>query len=86
MLYYEAANLVTVTKMNMIYELPCAYGTLDVSSGPIDILLIFSMNTFRGIVTGGRNTTLFIYHKIPTEREETAKPQSQETMHHDSLY
>jgi len=26
--YYEVANLVTVTKMNMIDEMPCAYGTL----------------------------------------------------------
>jgi hypothetical protein len=26
--YYEVANLGTVTKENMIDELPCAYGTL----------------------------------------------------------
>jgi len=26
--YYEVANLVTVTKTNMIDEMPCAYGTL----------------------------------------------------------
>jgi hypothetical protein len=26
--YYDAANLVTVTKMNLIYEMPCGYGTL----------------------------------------------------------
>jgi len=27
MLYYEVANRVTVTKRNMIDEMPCAYGT-----------------------------------------------------------
>jgi hypothetical protein len=26
--YYEVANLVTVTKMNMINQMPCTYGTL----------------------------------------------------------
>ena len=26
--YYKVTNLVTVTKMNMIDEMPCAYGTL----------------------------------------------------------
>jgi len=26
--YNKVANLVTVTKTNMIYEMPCAYGTL----------------------------------------------------------
>jgi hypothetical protein len=26
--YYAVANLVTVTKTNMIDEMPCAYGTL----------------------------------------------------------
>jgi hypothetical protein len=26
--YYEVVNLVTVTKTNMIDNLPCAYGTL----------------------------------------------------------
>jgi hypothetical protein len=26
--YYEVANLMTVTMMNMIDEMPCAYGTL----------------------------------------------------------
>ena len=26
--YYEVVNLVTVTKMNMIDEMPCAYETL----------------------------------------------------------
>jgi hypothetical protein len=28
MLYYNVANLVTVTKTNMIYKMPCVYGTL----------------------------------------------------------
>jgi hypothetical protein len=27
--YYDAANLVTVTKMNLILEMPCGYGTQD---------------------------------------------------------
>jgi len=26
--YYDVANLVTVTKTNMIDEMPCGYGTL----------------------------------------------------------
>jgi hypothetical protein len=26
--YYDVANLVTVTKMNLRYEMPCGYGTL----------------------------------------------------------
>ena len=42
--YYEAANLVTVTKTNMIDEMPCAYRTLRVASGPIYILLMYPMN------------------------------------------
>ena len=28
MRYYDIANLVTITKMNMIDEMPCGYGTL----------------------------------------------------------
>jgi len=44
--YYEVANLVTVTKTNMIDEMPCAYGTLCVASGPIYILLMYPMNPF----------------------------------------
>jgi hypothetical protein len=28
MQYYDVANLVTVTKMNLIHEMPCGYGTL----------------------------------------------------------
>jgi hypothetical protein len=28
MVYYDVANLVTITKMNMIDEMPCGYGTL----------------------------------------------------------
>ena len=44
--YYEVVNLVTVTKTNMIDEMPCAYGTLCVASGPIYILLMYPMNPF----------------------------------------
>jgi len=33
--YYEVANIVTVTKTNMIDEMPCAYGTLHVASRQI---------------------------------------------------
>jgi len=44
--YYEVANLVTVTKKNMIDEMPCAYVTLGVASGPIYILLMYPMNQF----------------------------------------
>jgi len=30
--YYDVANLVTVTKTNMIDEMPCGYGTLTTTS------------------------------------------------------
>jgi len=72
--YYEVANLVTVTKTNMTDEKPCAYGTLHVASGPIYILLMYSMNPFRRMVTVGHNATVFMYNRIPTEGEETAEP------------
>jgi len=86
MAYYEVANLVTVTKTNIIDEMPCAYGTLRVASGPIYILLMYPMNPFRCMVTVGHNATVFIYNGIPTEREETAKPRSEGDMQSDSLY
>jgi len=44
--YYEVANHMTVTKTNMRDEMPCAYGTLSVASGPIYILLVYPMNPF----------------------------------------
>jgi len=73
MAYYEVANLVTVTKTNMIDEMPCAYGTLCVPSGPIYILLMYPMNPFQRMVTVGHNATGSIDNRIPTEREKTAK-------------
>jgi len=42
--YYEVANLVTVTKTNMIDKIRCAYGTVRVASGLIYILLMYPMN------------------------------------------
>jgi len=57
---YEEANLVTVTKRNMIDEMLCAYGTLHVASGPIYILLMYPMNPFQLMVTVGHNATMFI--------------------------
>jgi len=84
--YYEVANLVTVTKTNMIDEMPWAYGTLRVASGPIYILLMYPMNPFQRMVTVGQNATVFIYNRIPTEREETAKPRSEGDMQRDALY
>jgi len=78
--YYEVANLVTVTKTNMIDEMPCAYGTLCVASGPIYILLIYLMNPFRRMVAVGHNATEFVYNWIPTEQEEMAKPRSEGDM------
>jgi len=71
--YYEVANLVTVTKTNMTDEMPCAYGTLRQASGPIYILLMYPMNQIRRMATVGHNATVFIYNRIPTEREETAE-------------
>jgi len=44
--YDEVANLVTVTKTNMIDKMLCANGILCVASGPIYILLMYPMNTF----------------------------------------
>jgi len=84
--HYEVANLVTVTKTNMIDEMPCAYGTLRVASGLIDILLIYPMNPFRRMVTVGHDATAFIYNWIPTERKETAKPRSEADMQRDRSY
>ena len=84
--YYEVANLVTVTKTNMKDEMPCAYGTLRVASGPIHILLMYPMNPFRRMVTVGHNTTAFVYNRIPTEREETAKLRSEGDMQRDTSY
>jgi len=82
--YYEVANLVTVTKTNLIDEMPCAYGTLCVASGPIYILLMYPMNPYRCIITVGHNATVFIYNRIPTEREETEEPRSEGDMQRDA--
>jgi len=60
--YYEVANLVTVTKPNMIDEMPCA------------------------MVTVGHNAIVFVYNRIPTEREETVKLRLEGDMQHDALY
>ena len=84
--YYEVANHVTVTKTNMTHEMPCAYGTLPVASGPIYILLMYPMNPFRRMVTVGHNSTVFVYNMIPTERDETVKPQSEGDRQRDLSY
>jgi len=84
--YYEVANLVTVTKTNMIDEMPCAYGTLRVASRPIYILLTYPMNPFRRMVTVGHNPTVIVYSRIPTERYETTKPRSEGDMQCDACY
>jgi len=65
--YYEVANLVTVTKMNMIDKMLCANGILCVASGPIYILLVYPLNPFRCMVTVGHNASVFIDNRIPTE-------------------
>ena len=83
---YEVANLVTVTKTNMVDKMPCAYETLHVASGPIYILLMYPMISFRRMVTVGHNATVFIYNRIPTKREETAKPRSEGDMQRDASY
>jgi len=70
--------------MNMIDEMACAYGTLDVASGPIYILLIYLMNPFRRMVTVGHNATVFLYNGIPTEPEEMAKLRSEGNMQCDT--
>jgi len=77
---------VTVTKTNMIDEMPCAYGTLHVASGPIDILLMYPMNPFRRMVTVGHNATVFFYNRIPTEPEEMVKLRSEGDMQCDALF
>jgi len=84
--YYEVANLVTVTKTNMIDEMPCANGTLSVASGPIYILLMYPMNPFRCMATVGHNASVSIYNRIPTEREETGKPPLEGEMQRDAPY
>jgi len=84
--YYEVANLVTVTKTNIIDEMPCAYETLRVASGMIYILLMYPMNPFRRMVTVGHNATVFVCNWILTEQEETAKLQSQGAMQWDAWY
>ena len=82
--YYEVANLVTVKKKNMIDKMPCAYRTLHVTTGRIYILLMYPMNPFRHMVTVGRNATVFIYNRIPTEPEEMAKRRSEGDMQRDA--
>jgi len=84
--YDEVENLVTVTKTNMIDEMPCAYGSLHVASGPIYILLIYPMNSFQRRVTVGPNAKLFVYDRIPTEREETAILRSESDTQCDGSY
>jgi len=84
--YYEVANLVTVTKTNMIDEMHCAYGNLRVASGPIYNLLTYTMNPFRRVVTVGHNPTVIVYNMIPTERYETTKPRSEGDMQRDASY
>jgi len=84
--YYEVVNLVTVRKTNMIDQMPCAYGTLHVASGPIYIVLLFPMNPFQRIVTVGDNATVCVYNKMPTKREETANLRLEGDMQHDALY
>jgi len=84
--YYEVANLVSGTKTNMIDAMPCTYGTLRVASGPIYILLMYPMNPFRRMVTVGHNATVFIYHRIPLEREDTAKPRLEGDMQRDTSF
>jgi len=70
----------------MTDEMPCAYGTLLVASGPIYILLIYPMTPFRRMVTVGQKAIMFIFNRIPTAREETAKPRSEGDMQRDVLY
>jgi len=84
--YYEVANLVTVTKTNMIDKMPCAYGTLRVASGPIDILLTYPMNPFRRMVTVAHNPTVIVYNRIPTERYKTTKLRSEGDMQRDASF
>jgi len=84
--YYEVANLVTVTKTNMIGVMHWAYGILRVASGPIYILLMFTMNPFRRMVTVGHKPTVIVYNRMPTERYETTKPRSEGDMQCDASY
>ena len=84
--YYEVANLVTVTKTNMIDKMPCPYGTLRVASGPIYILLTYPMNQFQRMVTVGHNPTVIVYKRIPTKPYDTTKPQSDGYMQRDVSY
>jgi len=86
MTYYEVVNLVTVTKTNMIDEMPSAYGTLRVVSGPIYNLLMYPMNPFWRMVTVGHNATVFSYNRITTKLEETAKPRSEGDIQCDASY
>jgi len=66
--YYEVANLVTVTKTNMIDEMRCASGTLRVASGPLYIVLTYPINPFRRMVKVGHNPTVIIDNRIPPEQ------------------
>jgi len=77
---------VIVTKTNMIDGMPCAYGTLRVASGPICILLMYLMTPFRRMVAVGHNATMFLYNRIPTDWEETAKLLSKGGMQCDASY
>jgi len=64
---------------NMINEMPCAYVTLRVASGPTTFCWCTQWTTV------GHNATVFVYDRIPTEREDTAKPQSEGDMQRDAL-
>jgi len=42
------------------------------------------MNPFRRMLTVGHNARVFVYNRGPTEREETAKRQSEGDMQRDT--
>jgi len=86
MTYYEVATLVTVTKTNMIDEIPCAYGTLRVASWLIHIVLIYPMNPFWRMVTVGHNASVFVYNRIMTEQENMANLRLEGDMQRDASY
>ena len=79
--YYEVANLVTITKTNMIDEMPCAYGTLRTTA-----LRIRHQVSRRAAQRSQLLDNVFVYNRIPTEREQMAKLRSEGDMQRDAWY
>jgi hypothetical protein len=90
--YYEVANHEIVTMMNMINEMPYAFGALRTTSLGIRHQVSHraapnsDLNPFQRMAPLGDNTTMIFYNRIQKVREETAQQRSEGNMEHDAAY